>query len=89
MAGRIDPDYDPSQDEVEAVARFLVHNAHNLPRFSYKNGNGNGFGFAKWMMGLAMLLVAAGITAIATVQYTVVQRLSILETKVEILLMRK
>lgn len=87
MSERIDPDYNPSEDEIEAVARFFSHAAHRLPSLSYKSGNGNGF--QKWVLGLMMLLVVAGVTGVAAVEYTVVQRISVLEAKVDILLMRK
>lgn len=84
---RIDPDYVPTDYELENATRLLYAAAKVGLPFHYKNGNGQAF--QKWVLGLMLMLVVAGVTGVATVEYTVVQRLSVLETKVDILLLRK
>lgn len=87
MSDRIDPDYAPSDREIENFAKLFALLGQRVGSVRFVNGNGNGF--AKWMLALCMLLFVAGVTAVATVEYSVAQRLSVLETKVEILLVRK
>lgn len=44
---------------------------------------------SRWAMGIMAALIAAGVVGLITVEYSVVQRLAILETKVDLLLIRK
>lgn len=84
---RVDPDYDPTESQVEDAIKLLA-TAARVPLVHYKSG-GNGNGFQRWVLGLMMLLVVAGVTGVVAVEYNVVQRLTTLEVKVDLLLMRK
>lgn len=67
---------DPDFDSREAI-RVVYHE---------RNGNGT---MSRWAMGIMAALIAAGVVGLITVEYSVVQRLAILETKVDLLLIRK
>jgi len=79
MEARGPPDFDEREEE---LARLM---ARAIRIGSVHNGNG----FNRWILGAAMALFVAGVGALAGVEYSVVQRLAILETKVDILLIRK
>lgn len=89
MSERIDPDYDPEEAEVERVSRLFALMARRVGSLHVVEESDNGNGFHKWILGVTLMLFVAGVSALAAVEYSVVQRLSILETKVDILLVRK
>ena len=88
MSERIDPDYDSEEAEVERVSRLFALMARRVGSLHVVEES-NGSGFHKWILGVTLMLFVAGVSALAAVEYSVVQRLSILETKVDILLVRK
>lgn len=62
MVQRVDPDFDPTESQVEEATRILAA-AARIPTVHYKTANGNGF--QKWMLavtaGLAITAVGGGI----------------------------
>jgi len=82
MEARGPPDYD--REAEEELARLMAKAVVRIG--SVHTGNGT---FNRWILGAAMALFVAGVGALAGVEYSVVQRLAILETKVDILLIRK
>lgn len=63
MSDRIDPDYNPSEKEIDDVARLLNLSVRRLGSVYYRNGNGNG-SWRDWMLALCGVLAASGVIGI-------------------------
>jgi hypothetical protein len=57
-ANRVDPDFNPSDADIEIAARLLARAAATQPIHYVENGNGK---FQKWMMGLMAVLAAMAV----------------------------
>lgn len=55
---RVDPDFNPSEADIEMVAKLLAR-AATTP-ITYHEGNGNGK-FQKWMLGVMALLAVSAV----------------------------
>jgi hypothetical protein len=82
MSERIDPDYNPSDKEIQDVARLLARSAASIGSVHY---NAGGNGFQKWALGLmGALSVAAVIGGIAMYGRLTAIEISVQDLKAEV-----
>jgi hypothetical protein len=84
VSERVDPDYNPSDKEIEDVARLLARSAARVGSVHY-NGNGNGF-ITKWLLGVMAGLIIAGVPWLIWKQSEIGERLARVETGLQFLL---
>ena len=79
---RIDPDYDPSDADLEHVAKILARAA--VQPLHYQESNGNSF--SKWALGIIAGLIVLGIPSLVGAMVYLSSRVAVLETKVDMVL---
>ena len=81
---RIDPDFSPSDAQIEWLAKVIARAA--VSPLSYHESNGNGNGFSKWALGIVAGLIILGIPSLVGAMVYISSRVAVLETKVDMVL---
>ena len=80
-----DPDYDENEDEKRLLIRIIRDQARN----GGGHGSVNGGNTNKWILGIVGVLIAGGIFGLTSALFTMTDRISKVETKVDMLIKDK
>lgn len=78
-----DPDYNEEEDEKRLLIRIIREQARNSSGHGSVNGGGN---TNKWILGIVGVLIAGGIFGLTSALFTMTDRISKVETKVDMLI---